>query len=114
MAASQQSQHDWFILGKDKNLVERALSDIKTVTVHEHDGSGESVVAAVSRALYREVKEGIGRQQLVTAYKEVRETWRGIRRAEQYTTPFLAPAFSALMLSAYRAANFQRKRAGGD
>jgi len=106
VAASRRRKHDWFILGRDKDRIERALSDIKTVTVHTHDGSGESVVAAVSHALFRDTKEKVALPDLIETYREVHGLWSRTRLREKYATPFLAPAFDEILTLAQRAADF--------
>lgn len=106
VAASRTATHDWFILGREKQRIERALSDIKTVTIHEHDGSGESAVAAVSHALYRDGKRKVELPQLIDAYTEVRATWSRIRSREKYGTPFHASAFDELLAVAQDATEY--------
>jgi hypothetical protein len=101
-ATARDSAHDWFVFGRDKERIERALSDIKTVTVHDHDGSGPSVVNAVSRALFRE-KKTISFQQMVAIHADVRRVWSRVQRREGFPTPFLAPAFAALFRISYEA-----------
>lgn len=93
--------HDWFVFGNDPERIERALSDIKTVTVHKHERTGESAVQAVSQALYREKREHVQLPHMLEVYASVRRAWQAAKKRERFATVFLSPAFSALCLLSY-------------
>lgn len=103
VAVSRHTDHDWMIFGRDRARIERALSDIKTVEVHQHDGSGTSAVAAVSRSLFREKDDELSLQHMHKVYHSVREAWSRVRLRERYGTAFSPPAFAALCKLAHAA-----------
>ena len=96
-------RHDWFVFGEDVAQIERALSDIKTVTIHRHKRTGETGVEAVSRALYREKSDDVELPEMLAVYANVRAAWENVRQRERLESAFLAPSFSALSRMAYEA-----------
>jgi plasmid stabilization system protein ParE len=96
-------RHDWFVFGDDVDRIERALSDIKAVTVHTHERTGETAVEAVSRALYRAKRDDVELPTMLDVYRSVRAAWQKARRRERLASAFLSPAFSAISRQAVQA-----------
>lgn len=101
--ARKAPRHDWFVFGVDVDRIERALSDIKTVTVHTHERTGETAVQAVSRALYRQKGADVRLQQMLNVYEAVRVTWQNVKKREHLATAFLSPSFATICRLAYEA-----------